>query len=696
MKKRIISALACLSMALCLFPTALAYGGMDYSDECIEFIKEHEGFADSVYDDGTGWYIGYGSAVDGDAYPDGLTEADAEELLRDKMDEFAEYVNAFLDKYDVSVTQGQFDALCSMTYNFGPSWLSTANRLPSYLANGIEGYTDREIVNAFAAWCHFGGEINEGLLKRRIAEAQMFLYDDYSFDTSGWVWLSIDSAGGDIISDVSCFERGESYGALPEATKSGYDFAGWYTSSGRLLSESDTAKSSISVTAAWVKSGASTAPSVSEKPDYSEESVAEDKNEPEKPDESTFSDAPASAWYSGYVSELAEAGVVSGYPDGSFRPQNDVSYAEAFKLIILAAGYSEQAPLDGGHWASGYFDFAQKQGFSDGGEEVTPDRAISRIEIARLAARCLGLSADMSLENPFFDTGDASVIALYQAGIVEGSFEGGNRVFKGGDSITRAEISAIVWRIREYVSENLIIFSGYRLPLDQSLEQNPYDSEDFYSENGRVYYSGDEYEAIYGIDVSFYQNDIDWELVRADGIDFAIIRGGYRGCSEGEIFTDERFYEYIEGALDAGIEVGLYFFSQAVDEDEAREEAEYLISLAEDYDISYPLVFDWEPLNYSYSRTNNFDYSVLTDCALAFCETVEAAGYTPMVYLNPTFGYLRYDLSELQDIDIWLAHYTENTNYRYGFKIWQYGSSGNVEGIEGRVDMDIAFFDYAG
>ena len=693
MKKRLISVIAFLSLALCLFPTAWAAGRMDYSDDCIEFIKAHEGFADSVYDDGTGWYIGYGSAVSREDYPDGLTEEEAEALLREKMDGFADYVNSFLGKYNVTVTQGQFDALCSMTYNFGPSWLNTANRLPSYLANGIENYTERQIVNAFAAWCHIGGEISEGLLKRRIAEAKMFLFDDYSFDTSDWVWLALDSDGGEIESDVSCFERGESYGALPETTRRGYDFAGWYTASGAELTGSDIASRSQSVTARWVKSG-STQPETPESPETPDTPETPERNEPAVPNGEMFSDVPVSAWFSSYVNELAEAGVVSGYPDGSFRPQNNVSYAEAYKLILLAAGYAEQQPGDGEHWAAGYFSFAQKQGFSDGAAADTPDKAMTRLEIARLAAACLELEADRS-EDPFADTGDSSVIALYQAGIVEGSFENGERVFKGGDSVTRAEISAIVWRMTDYVAENLIIFSGHRIPVNKDLAPNPYDSGDFYSAGGRVYYEGSEYDAVYGIDVSFYQNDIDWEAVKADGIDFAIIRGGYRGCSEGTLFTDERFYEYIEGALDAGLNVGLYFFSQAVDEDEAREEAEYLISLAEDYDITYPLVFDWEPLNYSYSRTNNFDYSVLTGCALAFCETVADAGYTPMVYLNPSFGYLRYDLTELQDIDIWLAHYTENTNYRYDFKIWQYGSSGSVSGIAGRVDMDIAFVDYA-
>ena len=191
--------------------------------------------------------------------------------------------------------------------------------------------------------------------------------------------------------------------------------------------------------------------------------------------------------------------------------------------------------------------------------------------------------------------------------------------------------------------------------------------------------------------MAFYQGNIDWQAAARDGIDFAIIRAGYRGCSEGVLYTDEKFYDNIEGALRAGLDVGIYFFSQALDADEAAEEAEYALELAEGYGLTLPIAFDWEPLSYSYSRTRDYDYSNLAESAAAFCDTVERAGYDSIIYLNPSFSYLRYDMDAINGYDIWLAHYKDVTDYKYTFSIWQYGSSGSVDGIAGRVDMDILF-----
>ena len=679
MKRRILTALAAMAVVLSLPAIgASAYEEHAVSDGCVEFIKAHEGFSDTVYGDGTGYYIGYGCYVDPAEYPNGLTQEEAEALLRENLGSFAVYVNEFLRRYDVSVTQSQFDALVSMTFNFGPSWLTTENRLPSYLVKGVGNYSDREIVEAFAAWCHLNGEANENLLERRIAEAKMFLYGDYSFDVSDWCWLIMDLGGGSAVSDVACYRLGTEYGALPTAEKPGYALSGWQRADGSVLDAAAIVTESLHVSAVWTGS-------------EGEADAETEKNEPPKAEEIRFSDVVPGAWYCDYVNDLAARGVIDGYPDGTFLPGENVSRAQALKLILLAAGYPVQEPEENGHWASGYLTFAEGRGLVAEGAWADLDGAASRSEIASLAAKALELTATMT-QSPFSDTADSAVIALYEAGIVEGSFENGQRVYRGGSFITRAEISAIVWRVADYVDENLILFSSWRLPRDKSLPENPYDENAFYTQNGRVYYGGDGFDVRYGIDVSFYQKDIDWTAVKNDGIDFAIIRAGYRGCSEGTLNEDERFREYIEGALSAGVEVGLYFFSQAVSTEEAREEAEYILELARGYNVTWPIVFDWEPLNYSYSRTNNFDYSVLTDCAIAFCDTINAAGYTGMVYLNETFAYLRYDMARLYGrYPIWLAHYTEKTDYVYDFQIWQYGSSGSVAGISGRVDMDIAF-----
>lgn len=666
MKKRILCALLVLALALGVGPAAMGeYENMDASIRCVKFIESMEGFAEKPYTDGTGWYIGYGVACKEGEYAGGISREQAEQLLTDVLADCAEAVNAYLRGCGAQLDQGQFDALCSMTYNFGGSWLDESNRLPRYISRGIEHYSEQQIVGALAAWCHVGGEVNENLLRRRLAEAQMFINGDYSGDDGGWSCLILDPGEGSVDSDVFCFESGKSFGALPTATREGYDLAGWKTEDGRVLDPGDKVQKSLRVSAVW------------------------EALEP-------FPDVAEGDWFHHYVTQLARLGVVEGFDDGKFYPARNVTCGQALKLITRAVGYSEKAAPEEGHWAENYRKFAVSKKFIGEDDMTDLDAAISRDEIADLAAAALGLDTKDTGGSPFADSKRGSVLALYRAGIVTGSEEKGKTVFKGRDSITRAEISAIVCRISDYTDGKLIIFSDYLVPVRQELEPNPYDRELFYTEDNRVCYDDLRYDVQYGIDVSYYQKDIDWQAVANDGIDFAIIRVGYRGCSEGTLNEDERFWEYIEGAQAAGLDVGLYIFSQAVNAAEAREEAEYVLERIGDCEITYPIAFDWEPLNYSGSRSKDFNYSVLTDCALAFCEVIEDAGYTPMVYLNPSFAYLRYDISRLMNAEkiIWLAHYTQKTNYLYDFQIWQYGSSGSVDGIAGRVDMDIAFVNY--
>ena len=152
-----------------------------------------------------------------------------------------------------------------------------------------------------------------------------------------------------------------------------------------------------------------------------------------------------SDWYYQYVRDLSIAGIVNGYPDGTFNPQGNVKWGEALKLIVLATGYEAQAATDE-HWASGYLAFAKENGFIDAEAEIDLDAAISRLDYATVAAKALKLEAS-EIETPFADTDDVYVLALYEAGIVEGSFDGDDRLFKPENNITRAEMSTVIWRI---------------------------------------------------------------------------------------------------------------------------------------------------------------------------------------------------------------------------------------------------------
>ena len=227
-------------------------------------------------------------------------------------------------------------------------------------------------------------------------------------------------------------------------------------------------------------------------------------------------------------------------------------------------------------------------------------------------------------------------------------------------------------------------------PLE-GMPLNPYDREAFSLDaKGRVVYEKDGKRAKTGIDVSTYQKDIDWRAVAADGIDFAILRLGYRGYTEGGLFMDETFYTNLQGASDAGLEIGVYFFSQAITPEEAQAEAAYILNAIEGYEVTYPIAFDWEPVAPGQgARTDGLDNDTLTQCASAFCAKVAGAGYQAAVYFNQSQGYLRYDLRELTEYNLWLAEYDAKPDFYYHFDLWQYTHTGQVAGVEGEVDLDL-------
>ena len=225
---------------------------------------------------------------------------------------------------------------------------------------------------------------------------------------------------------------------------------------------------------------------------------------------------------------------------------------------------------------------------------------------------------------------------------------------------------------------------------------NEYDRQAFGVVDGFLRYGAG--ECFVGVDVSSHQGEIDWAQVAEAGVEFAMIRAGWRGYTEGVLHEDESFRANMDGALAAGLEVGVYFFSQAVREEEAVEEAEFLLTLIEGYDLTYPVVYDWERQSGENSRTRNTDGETQTLCAIAFCRTVEAAGYLPMVYFSPSKGYGELELERLMEWPFWLAHYTPDwqpTSFRYHFDIWQYTQEGSVPGIEGDVDLDLSLRDFS-
>ncbi len=228
-------------------------------------------------------------------------------------------------------------------------------------------------------------------------------------------------------------------------------------------------------------------------------------------------------------------------------------------------------------------------------------------------------------------------------------------------------------------------------PLE-GMPLNPYDGEAFGLDGkGRVTYAADGRRAKAGIDVSTHQKDIDWPAVAADGVDFAMLRLGLRGYTQGGLFMDKTFEQNLQGALDAGLEVGVYFFSQAVTPEEAEEEADYILNVLDGQPLTFPVAFDWEPISGDKARTDGLDGETMTRCAAAFCKRIKDAGYRPAVYFNQTQGYLHYDLRDLAEYDLWLAEYDTTPDFYYHFDLWQYSHTGRVDGIQGDVDLDLAF-----
>jgi len=191
-----------------------------------------------------------------------------------------------------------------------------------------------------------------------------------------------------------------------------------------------------------------------------------------------------------------------------------------------------------------------------------------------------------------------------------------------------------------------------------------------------------------GIDVSVYQGDIDWKKVKAAGIEYVFIRIGGRGSTNGTLYTDDNAQTNYKGAKAAGLQVGAYFFSQAISKEEARQEAIFALNQVRNWQLDLPLVYDWEWQEKG-SRTDDMTGRLLTACTQAFCQVIEEAGIQPMIYFNASLGLDMLELEQLQQYPFWLAMYDGVMDFPYRVDFWQYSDSGNVDGIEGAVDLNI-------
>lgn len=227
------------------------------------------------------------------------------------------------------------------------------------------------------------------------------------------------------------------------------------------------------------------------------------------------------------------------------------------------------------------------------------------------------------------------------------------------------------------------------------LEKNTYDFTNLTMKADKMaYYEDGKQTSLLGVDLSKYNKEVDFEALKEAGMDFAMIRLGARGYGSGQILLDEKFTDYMSRAAGAGLDTGVYFFSQAVSAQEAVEEANFVIQNLAAYHITWPIAFDMEYVENDTARIEALSREEKTTVAKAFLDTVKAAGYKPMLYGNKAWLIKELDLTKLTGYDIWLSEQTDVPDYPYQFQMWQYTLDGDVRGVDGDVNLNISFVDY--
>lgn len=255
---------------------------------------------------------------------------------------------------------------------------------------------------------------------------------------------------------------------------------------------------------------------------------------------------------------------------------------------------------------------------------------------------------------------------------------------------------SVVSILRDYYPEKLVYADSGKYifaDINHDLKMNTFDKGTFnkdsnnvitYSENGNVV-------SHKGIDISKYQGDIDFSKVKNSGVEYAMVRCGYRSYGSGVLTEDTSFNTYVTDALKNNINVGVYFFTQAVSVSEAEEEADFVLNMIRPFKVTYPIVLDVEEIFDDSFRQENLSKEELTDVIVAFCEKIKNAGYTPMVYGNLKCFAGMVDMTRLESYEKWFAYYDDEPYLPYEMSMWQYSESGKIDGIDGKVDMDISF-----
>ncbi len=437
--RRPITFLLALCILLSVLPIPILAATMTASDSLIQFIKDNEGFSKYPQWDYQQYSVGYGSGCEAGEYPDGITEEEADALLRKHLAIAESAVNAFVERNQLTPTQQQYDFMLTLTYGLGTEWMRDIYTLPKRIINGA---TELAMLNTLGDWVSAGGQTLDGLIYRRMRENYIYFYGEYRKTDSiaedvPYACLKFDAAGGSVAYKRLYTFRGSAYGlevALPTPSRSGYEFLGWYDSAGRQITNDTIAENVLmTVYAKWQES------------------------------EKIYKDVSASDWFYTDVKRATELELFAGYPDGSFQPNGTMTrgmFAQVLYRIAGTPACSDEIPFTDVSEAAWYYDavrWAYAQGVVNGVSTTSfaPEEKITREQMATMLFKYYDVDNDIDTSqyhtlDAFIDENELSEYALLPmqwavgVGLINGM--GADRLAPRSDA-TRAQAAAILVRL---------------------------------------------------------------------------------------------------------------------------------------------------------------------------------------------------------------------------------------------------------
>ncbi|MBE6932019.1 MAG: hypothetical protein E7464_01380 [Ruminococcaceae bacterium] len=448
--RRLIALLLVMSMLLSMLTISISAASMKASDSLVQFIKNCEGFTKYKQWDYSHWSIGYGTQCDADDYPNGITEDEADALLRRALSKSEGAVDDFVSKNGLQPSQQQYDCMVSITYGLGTEWMLSKYQLPRLLINGC---TELELLNSLGSWVSAGGETLNGLIYRRMRETYIYFHGEYNSTGNiakdvPYACIKFDPAGGTVSTKRLYTFRDQPYGqnqTLPVPTRSGYTFAGWFDSNGNQITDDTVAKTTLtSVTARW-KTGVEL--------DW------------------VFNDVNSGHWFYHDVKKAKELKIFEGYTDGSFRPDESITRAMFIQVIYRAAGAPKtdaEEPFTDVNSGTWYYDavrWAYGRGIVKGVSEdrFAPEQIITREQMATMLFNyCASIGQtdkdQYASIDSFADAKDVSDFArepmqwVVGVGLIQGV---GNNRLAPKQVATRSQGAAIMVRMTALIQKNI-------------------------------------------------------------------------------------------------------------------------------------------------------------------------------------------------------------------------------------------------